>query len=462
MPSWGKKWLGTSGIIGLTAFCCFWATSVSAVEYVVNICCDALRPDAISNWVNYPGMAHFTRLRTEGAFTDNARTDYEATCTTPDNIDILTGRPIKNWNDGQGHQGDGHLWGENSGTPWANYGLTLHDAHIPGKTYTFEKGPVVYPTQSAPNRPDSTSILPRKSAYDYVSSVFDVAHDAKLRTGLFAGKARFNMFINSYNRKNSDKKVNKIDTGLVVNLDKLADSGASSRSLVEAWQDQMESTKPLQYSFIHFAEADEAGHKYGWDTSSLSTPYMLAVKRENYWLGRIFEEIDNENSPLYQNTAIVLTADHGGHDQSHDNQKLIADYKVPFYVWGPGVAAGADLYELNENSEYADPGSGRPLQGYFNQPIRCGDSANLCLSLLGLDSIPDSTFDYDQSLTVLAPTTLAKVSSRQVAAGLSFEGFGATTIAPEPCGAVLVLICVACLAIAGLLAKGRARIGCSR
>ena len=83
----------------------------------------------------------------------------------------------------------------------------------------------------------------------------------------------------------------------------------------------------------------------------------------------------------------MLTADHGGRRaSSHCDRALLANYRIPFVVWGRGVGPG-DLYGLN-------PGLRRPRHarsvgyGARQQPVRNGDLANLALDLLGLGPVP--------------------------------------------------------------------------
>ena len=52
-----------------------------------------------------------------------------------------------------------------------------------------------------------------------------------------------------------------------------------------------------------------------------------------------------KTAELRDHTLVVLTADHGGKGAGHADPGCYADYRVPFLVWGPGVAAGTDLYD---------------------------------------------------------------------------------------------------------------------
>ena len=97
---------------------------------------------------------------------------------------------------------------------------------------------------------------------------------------------------------------------------------------------------------------------------------------------------------------VVVTADHGGLGPSHLDPRRYANFRVPFLVWGAGVAAGADLYAINPT--YADPGKARVGYDAELQPVRNGDVGNLVLDVLGLPPIPNSEHDFAQDLEVSA------------------------------------------------------------
>ncbi len=314
----------------------------TSAEHVILISVDGLQPDAITGQ-SQAELPNFYRLRDDGAFTDDARTDFHFTNTLPNHTSMVTGRPVQ-------------------GTEGHNY----TDNGDPTTTIHLNKG-------------------------EYVSSMWDVAHDAGLSTSLFASKSKFSLFDDSYDEDSGAAHTNgadKIDayahvwSGSGVNQtarpavdDFLADMWANRRHL----------------SMLHIRDPDSAGHAAGW----MSSDYLSAVDRADDMLGQVFDLI--EKRPVYTGrTAIVLTSDHGGTGGGHGDPTSAANYTIPLYVWGPSVTAGADLYALNPASR-VDPGTGRPDYTGL-QPIRNGGAGNLALSLLGLPPIPGSGINEDQSL----------------------------------------------------------------
>jgi len=321
-----------------------WAPArAAAVQYVISISVDGLGSSYLQALVDKGQAPNFRRFQKEGAWTNNARNDYDNTVTLPNHTAMLTGR---------GMAGPaGHNW-TGDGEPAA--GQTLHS----------NKGP-------------------------YVASVFDVAHDHGLRTGLYTGKKKFILYARSYDADHgaadqSGKGRNKIDV-YVCN----EDSAALTRLFVAAMN-----AKPFHYTFFHFADPDLAGHWSGWGSAA----YNAAVKNVDQCLDGIFRLVET-NAVLRGRTALILTADHGGKGRGHSDIREPLDFTIPFYVWGPHIGPGQDLYALNRGSR-RDPGAARPSFAAPRQPIRNSDGANLALGLLGLGAVPGSAVNARQDLTV--------------------------------------------------------------
>jgi predicted AlkP superfamily pyrophosphatase or phosphodiesterase len=228
--------------IFFTAFLPLHAMS-TPVDYVIHISVDGLRADAVTA-LGIDNAPNYYRLRTEGAFTDNARTDVGETVTLPNHTTQLTGRGV--------HGDSGH-----------NY--TANVIPSPKTTLHRNKG-------------------------SYIKSVFDVVHDNGLSTCLYASKEKFVLYEQSYNESNSardtigeDNGCNKIDRYLF---------NEDMAVLVASYLKAMTST-PYNYCMLHLRHPDIAGHGYHWDITPGSA-YLESIMRIDDLLGNILAPIDGD------------------------------------------------------------------------------------------------------------------------------------------------------------------------
>ena len=170
-----------------------------SVGHVILVSVDGLRGDAIAA-LGPERLPNLFRLRREGAWTDNARTDADHTVTLPNHIAMITGRPAG------GERG--HGWAGN-GTPGPNE--TIHS---------------------------------RKGVF--VPSVFDIVHEWGLGTALYAGKPKFVLFEQSYGEW--------IDA-LVLDSD--------TPTLIDGYLQAL-AREQFGFSFIHLRDPDGAGHGWGF------------------------------------------------------------------------------------------------------------------------------------------------------------------------------------------------------
>ena len=337
--------------------------SADTIRCVVHASVDGLRGDAVVR-LGPAAAPNLWRLRLEGAFTENARCDFDYSITLPNHACQLTGRPVL------GVEGHGVTF--NTDDP-----RTLAEVHG-----------------------------------SYVAGAFDVVHDRGLRTACFAGKSKFGIFDRSWSGTTgapdtvgTDDGRDKIDLYLY---------NADSAVLTDVLLDAMSET-PFAYAFIHFPDPDAAGHAYGWE----SKPYFDAVMRVDGFIGEILDML--ETDPRCAGHArLVVAVDHGGENTDHSTPTNPRNYTIPLYVWGTGVSAGADLYALNPASRL-DPESGRPTYGDAPQPIRNGEAGNLCLAFLGLPAIPGSTIGALQDLAVAPPGGLPRVAIASPPGGAAYE-----------------------------------------
>lgn len=85
--------------------------------------------------------------------------------------------------------------------------------------------------------------------------------------------------------------------------------------------------------FIHFADPDVAGHKYGWDTPQQHQAFAQADAA----LKTVLKAI--RKAGIQDESVVVVTADHGGHGKGHGT-KSTEDMHIPWIAWGKGVKAG--------------------------------------------------------------------------------------------------------------------------
>lgn len=212
----------------------------------------------------------------------------------------------------------------------------------------------------------------QKAAGHDVGSIFSVLHNAGLDTALFAAKAKFSLFDRSW-----------------PGIDRVTIKDEQDGALTKALRNDLVQHHRA-FTFLHLGGIDKTGHDAGF----MSPAYLTAVRRMDAKLGTILAAVDDHEE--LADLTIVLTADHGGQGADHDDPRKLANYRVPFVVWGPGVVHD-NLYDLNP--AFQDPGRRRVGFG-GKQPIRNGGVANFAAYLLGLGPVPDSLWDVAQRLRV--------------------------------------------------------------
>lgn len=320
-------------------------------EHVLVISVDGLRPDAIDPDPagTTPALARMLR----GPGTLNARTDPDATVTLPNHVGILTSCM-------QTHP-QGHGWRMNGEPPQADRGGTVH-----------------------------------ATAERYVPGMFDVAHDRGLSTGVFVGKTKFWLLMQSYGPDAGapdlvppDNGKSKIDLFL---YGKHADAISTQ---VIAW---LHAQQGRSLAFVHYADPDRQGHTTGWVLEK-GSPYLAAVSVADAALGRVLAAID-ASPQLRGKVAVILTADHGGGDPllSHSKVTSACNFRIPFLIWLGQDTPALDLAAINADRR-AQPRLDQRIDGADElQPIRNGDAGNLALQLLGLPAIEGSQCNAAQDL----------------------------------------------------------------
>ena len=221
---------------------------------------------------------------------------------------------------------------------------------------------------------DRPTMTVQQAAGHAVASVFTEVHNADQRTALFTTKEKFSLYERSWPAA----------------IDRYTVRENQQRLVRLARRDLASKDRP--FTFLHVSLPDRTGHESG----GMSPAYLDAVATTDRQLGTIVDAIADD--PQLADVRVILTADHGfaAGSTSH-SPRILANYRVPFVVWGDGVVHG-DLYDLNP--DYRDPGKRRPTYAATRQPVRNADLGNLALDLLGLPKIPGSELDAQQDLDV--------------------------------------------------------------
>lgn len=85
------------------------------------------------------------------------------------------------------------------------------------------------------------------------------------------------------------------------------------------------------FAFLYLGNPDEVGHRHGW----MSEQYLAAVR--GAW-----EQIERVLLNLPKEYAVIILADHGGHDRIHGTDTA-EDMTIPLMLMGDSIPAGTIL-----------------------------------------------------------------------------------------------------------------------
>jgi len=159
---------------------------------------------------------------------------------------------------------------------------------------------------------DWNDYLPERG-YAQGIDLFDLAHSAGLKTVMYAGKEKLQQITEPAS----------LDVFRYIN----------DRDVVMAQRITEEFPLDFGLLFVHFATPDAMGHAYGWMTFE----YLSVVRRADEALGSLLQDLDDHG--LRDETLIIVTADHGGHEQTHGS-RMSEDMTIPWIISGPGVRPG--------------------------------------------------------------------------------------------------------------------------
>ena len=357
--------MGTKNVF-FNGYTRYWNDFVSRTSdhplYYANAVVPAARPAGVDHVVvvAVPGLtstvvrkmgselAELDRMAQGGATTRNARTATETTAPEANLVSMLTGRRVY-------PKAGGHGVGSKKTLP-----KTVHE-----------------------------------SAGQYVSSVYDLAHNLSRRTSFVTSRPQSKVVRQSWNKRSGGKDPYGVDDGTAKfdQVKSLRDDAAA----VSWWKGKM-AKRPAALSVVELTGAERAGTASGWTSDA----YQKAVKKVSRRVAAIRRGIQRQTE-MNGTTLLVVTGTSGAQKAKGSSRKWVESYRVPMWITGPGVPAAADLYGLNPSLVY--PGKEQP--GYSGpQPLRLGDLANLVNRTLGLPPIPGSTHDPEQQFQVFDPLTV--------------------------------------------------------
>lgn len=156
--------------------------------------------------------------------------------------------------------------------------------------------------------------------YANSTDLFDLAHAAGLKTVMYVGKEKLRQIT----------EPSSLDIFAYVN----------DRDLVVAQRLLDDFPQNFGVLFVHFPLVDGMGHVYGW----MSPQQLSAAFRADEALGNLLAELDARG--LREETLIIVTSDHGGHDTTHGSSRP-EDMTIPWIVLGPGVQPGQLTMPVN-------------------------------------------------------------------------------------------------------------------
>ena len=147
-----------------------------------------------------------------------------------------------------------------------------------------------------------------------IPTVFTLAKKGGQSTALFAAKEKFN-HLNS--------------PGALDGFAVIEEKAPLVAKVVAAY---IVEKKP-NLCFIHFADPDSAGHRYGW-----GSPEQIASFADTDAGLKILNDAIVA-AGIADSSVVIVSADHGGHDKTHGSNSP-EDMTIPWIAWGAGVAKG--------------------------------------------------------------------------------------------------------------------------
>lgn len=85
------------------------------------------------------------------------------------------------------------------------------------------------------------------------------------------------------------------------------------------------------FAFVYMHNTDKTGHRYGW----MSDAYLDAIGNADRCIQQIARTLPAD-------TTVIITSDHGGHDNTHHSDQK-EDMTIPLMIYGPGIPKGIEI-----------------------------------------------------------------------------------------------------------------------
>jgi hypothetical protein len=157
-----------------------------------------------------------------------------------------------------------------------------------------------------------------ENGYARGADIFDLAHGVGLQTAMVVGKEKLRQITEP---ASTDffafmDETDKIDD--FTTIDRLAISQVKVG---------------FNLMFVHFPSGDLVGHEEGW----MSRKQLKAYAKDDKAFGLILQALKDRG--MYEDTIIIVTSDHGGHDTTHGSDAP-EDMTIPWIISGPRVSQG--------------------------------------------------------------------------------------------------------------------------
>lgn len=167
---------------------------------------------------------------------------------------------------------------------------------------------------------------PDVPVYPNVPTLFELGKRVGYTTGIAAGKSKLAILA-----KPGTVNCTMIPAKATVFEDEVV--GQNAAELIRSHQ--------VEILLVHFAGPDKAGHKFGWGTPE----QLAALEGVDKAIGVVLDAL--RDAKQFDETLIILSADHGGQGKSHGKDDMRSRY-IPWIAVGPGIRKNFDLTRFKD------------------------------------------------------------------------------------------------------------------